>query len=114
MRRVSRCWSSGWRPMSKPCSVTLRDEASAMTSEAAVTFRAAHAAGGAWQPVVRRCLDALGHLPADANLGFVYVTDDLADHLPRLVGLLRKGGWVAVGGGRRAPLVETRRRAARG
>src|SRR3546814_18818382 len=78
MRRVSRCWSSGWRPMSKPCSVTRRDEASAMTSEAAVPFRAAHAAGGAWQPDVRRCLDAHGHVPYDANLGFVHETAAIA------------------------------------
>src|SRR3546814_18083174 len=99
MRRVSRCWSSGWRPLSKPCSVTLRDEASAMTSEAAVTFRAAHAAGGAWQPVVRRCLAALGPLPADANLGFVYVTAAPAAPLQRPPRLMPEGMGTPAGVG---------------
>lgn len=61
-----------------------------MTSDATMVFRAAHAAGNAWQPVVQRCLDGLGRVPADANLGFVYVTDALANDLPRVLALLRE------------------------
>lgn len=66
-----------------------------MTSDATVTFRAGHAAGAAWQPVVQRCLDSLGRIPADANLGFVYVTDALANDLQRVLELLRAETGIA-------------------
>ncbi|MET4697769.1 small ligand-binding sensory domain FIST [Constrictibacter sp. MBR-5] len=66
-----------------------------MTSDASVTFRAGHAAGTAWQPVIRRCLDDLGRLPADANLGFVYVTDALANDMQRILDLLRQETGIA-------------------
>lgn len=56
-------------------------------------FKAAYAAvsggPGGWQPVAAACLEALGPPPPGANLGFLYVTDVLADDLEALHNHLR-------------------------
>ncbi len=52
-------------------------------------FRFAHAAADDWREIVELCLDGLGPVPAAANLGFLYVTDTLADDLEPLLGRLR-------------------------
>ncbi len=53
-------------------------------------FRAAHAAGEDWARTVKACVEALGDLPAGANLGFVYATDLLADDLGSILTFLRE------------------------
>ena len=43
-----------------------------------------------WASAVASCVAALGDLPAGANLGFLYVTDDFADDLSEILELLRQ------------------------
>lgn len=50
--------------------------------------RSAHARGEHWADITRRCLGTLGKVDA-GELGFVYVTDHLAPHLPAIVDQLR-------------------------
>ena len=52
-------------------------------------FRAAYGAGDGWQDSLQACLDALAAPPEGANLGVVYATDVLADHLNDIVARLR-------------------------
>lgn len=52
-------------------------------------FRSAHAANDDWRAAAEACLDRLGPLPNVANLGFLYVTDKLAEHLEGILDLLR-------------------------
>ena len=56
-------------------------------------FPFAHAEGADWRVIADDCLDRLGPIPTGANLGFLYVTDSLADELGDF---LRFGG--ALGG----------------
>lgn len=58
-------------------------------------FRTASAEGRDWRTATNACLDALGDAPPEANLGFVYVTDRLADELEAIVALLRAASGVA-------------------
>lgn len=51
-------------------------------------FRFAHADGEDWRQIADACLTRLGPIPAAANLGFLYVTDALADDLGELLGHL--------------------------
>jgi small ligand-binding sensory domain FIST len=53
-------------------------------------FCAASASGTEWQTIVDACLESLGKPPADANLGFVYITDALAPWLENILQYLRK------------------------
>lgn len=52
-------------------------------------FRAAYGASEGWQDSLGICLDALSAPPGGANLGLVYATDVLADHLGDIVERLR-------------------------
>ncbi len=52
------------------------------------SFRFGHAAGKDWQDAARLCLAQLGGPPA--NLGFLYVTDLLADHLAEILDFFRQ------------------------
>jgi len=52
-------------------------------------FRAAYGAGEGWQDSLQACLNALAAPPVGANLGLVYATDILADHLGDIVERLR-------------------------
>lgn len=45
-------------------------------------FLLGHAASTDWQQALASCLEQLGEVPAEANLGFVYVTDSFAEALP--------------------------------
>ena len=58
-------------------------------------FRLAHAGGGSWDALVTKCLAELGPAPEGANLGFVYVTDALADDLAALVERLKEATGIA-------------------
>lgn len=65
-------------------------------------FRIGHAAGGDWRTLCRAVLAQLSPLPQGANIGFVYVTDlladalgDIADELERQTGI---GGWTGTVG----------------
>lgn len=65
-------------------------------------FRYGHAAADAWPDAVRSCLAQLGQGPA--NLGFLYVSDVLADHMGDILAMFQQGTgilhWVgAVGVG---------------
>ena len=51
-------------------------------------FRAASATGTEWGAVVKSCLDELGNVEG-CNLGFLYITDALAEHATSMVTLLR-------------------------
>lgn len=66
------------------------------------TFRSAHAADDDWRTAAESCLDQLGTLPGSANLGFLYVTDRLAEHLEGTLDLLRGrtgiADWVGTAG----------------
>jgi len=42
------------------------------------TFKLAHASDASWQTALTDCLQQLGEIPKEANLGFVYVTDHFA------------------------------------
>ena len=53
-------------------------------------FRLGHAANGEWASMARSCLAQMGELPAQANIGFVYVTDHIDDDLPCVVDMLRE------------------------
>jgi small ligand-binding sensory domain FIST len=54
------------------------------------SFIAAHAADGSWQELVKYCIARLNPLPKDARLGFVYVTDALADDLGKILSTLKE------------------------
>jgi small ligand-binding sensory domain FIST len=55
-------------------------------------FRYAHAASADWQQAVKSCLDQLGE--GQGSLGFVYVTDALADHARDVLSALKKATGV--------------------
>lgn len=48
-------------------------------------FLFAHAADGTAETLVASCLEQLGPIPAEANLGFIYVSDTLAGYLERMM-----------------------------
>lgn len=52
------------------------------------TFRAAHANAQDWRQGVNACLGQIGTVPADASLGFLYVTDHLVSDLPKILNFL--------------------------
>jgi small ligand-binding sensory domain FIST len=52
------------------------------------SFRFGHAAGKDWQEAAQSCLAQLGGLPA--SLGFLYVTDLLADHVSAILDFFRE------------------------
>jgi small ligand-binding sensory domain FIST len=52
-------------------------------------FAHAHASGEDWQQAVVRCLAGLGTASTRGNLGFLYVTDDLADDMEEVLGRCR-------------------------
>src|SRR3954466_2818019 len=56
-------------------------------------FRHAHASGRDWREVAQAC--ASGLEGAAGNLGFLYATDRLADHLNDILALVRKATAVA-------------------
>lgn len=67
-------------------------------------FRYAHAAAEDWRSVAALCLDQIGAVPEAANLGFLYVTDalaedleDLLDHLVQQTGVAQWVGAVGMG-----------------
>lgn len=65
-------------------------------------FRVAHAQSDDWSVAAKGCIASLGELAADANIGFIYVTDHLAGDLQSLVTFLgqRTGivNWVGTVG----------------
>jgi small ligand-binding sensory domain FIST len=56
----------------------------------AVEFKAAAAARADWHQTVEACLDALGELPAGANLGLLYATAELSADLDPVLTALRE------------------------
>jgi small ligand-binding sensory domain FIST len=52
-------------------------------------FSFGHAAGDGWRQAAERCLASLGPVPEACNLGFLYVTDDLANHMGNVLDLFR-------------------------
>ncbi|MBI2314375.1 MAG: FIST C-terminal domain-containing protein [Betaproteobacteria bacterium] len=52
-------------------------------------FISAHAGGSNWLSAASRCLEQLRSLPPSANLGFLYVSDELAGELPNIVHYFR-------------------------
>ena len=53
-------------------------------------FSAAHASASDWTGACRRALDRLRPLPAGANVGFLYVTDQFADHVADIHAFFRR------------------------
>jgi len=53
-------------------------------------FSIGHAAGGDWREAADRCLSALGTVQSTANLGFLYVTDAIADNMGEVLDLFRE------------------------
>jgi len=62
--------------------------------ESTAHFRAAHATGS-WHHAAKTCLSRLGNVKGNANLGFVYVTDALAEDLPSILTFLRETTGIA-------------------
>lgn len=54
------------------------------------SFVAAHAADKDWKRAAETCIDDLGSLPAGANLGFVYASDQFAGELGDILAHLRR------------------------
>lgn len=52
-------------------------------------FPFGHASGDDWREAVDSCLTALGRIPEAGNLGFLYVTDALAEHMDEVLDLFR-------------------------
>ena len=67
----------------------------ASRAERTVAFRAGHATAPAWRDAVGAALDEIGVMPAGANLGFLYVSDRLADDAPALLAHLRRATGVS-------------------
>jgi small ligand-binding sensory domain FIST len=69
-------------------------------------FRAAHASGGDWRQAVESCLGELSRAPAPAAgtdpLGFLYMTDVIADHATGILDRLRDAtgvqNWIGATG----------------
>ena len=57
-------------------------------------FSFGHASGSGWREAVDTCLSALGQVPEAGNLGFLYVTDALADQMGEALDLFRAGTGV--------------------
>lgn len=55
------------------------------------SFRLGHASAQDWSRALSACLDQLGTVPDEANLGFVYVTDHFAGDLAQIVSRLKEG-----------------------
>jgi small ligand-binding sensory domain FIST len=53
-------------------------------------FRVAHAAAPDWRQAANTCLAQLGDIPAEASLGFLYVTDHLAGDLPAILNFFKE------------------------
>jgi hypothetical protein len=64
-----------------------------MTPSVTPAFRFGHARGEDWQEAARQCLAQLGGPPA--SLGFLYVTDLLADDLNDILDFFRQRTGVA-------------------
>lgn len=58
--------------------------------ESTNTFHAAHAHSPDWLQAVNSCLAQLDDASPGANLGFLYITDGLAEHLPRILDYLKE------------------------
>ncbi|HHJ18067.1 MAG TPA: histidine kinase [Gammaproteobacteria bacterium] len=58
-------------------------------------FLLGHARSQDWQQAATQCLEQMGGIPAQANLGFLYVTDLYADQLQRILEHLRTVTGVA-------------------
>jgi len=52
-------------------------------------FLLAHSHAIDWQSALAECLDQLNDLPAEASLGFIYLTDSYASHVGDILRLLR-------------------------
>lgn len=52
-------------------------------------FKASYGLGEDWAHAAQACVDGLGHLPAEANLGFVYVTDVLSEDIQSILSYLQ-------------------------
>ena len=65
-------------------------------------FRAAQGRGSDWHRACEVCVQGLADLPANANLGFVYASDPLAEALDLIVARLAEAtgvrDWVGTGG----------------
>lgn len=57
-------------------------------------FSFGHASGNGWRDAADQCLTALGSVPETGNLGFLYVTDALADHMGDVLDLFRESSGV--------------------
>jgi small ligand-binding sensory domain FIST len=57
-------------------------------------FRFGHSAAPDWQQAADRCLTQIGPVPETATLGFLYVTDSLADELGEILQLFRNSTGV--------------------
>jgi len=52
-------------------------------------FSFGHASGDGWREAANRCVAALGRVPEEGNLGFLYVTDAIAAHMGEVLDLFR-------------------------
>lgn len=65
-------------------------------------FHYGHASALQWQSAAQSCLVQMGVLPAGANLGFLFVTDTLAEQMPEILAFFRhripQAHWVGTVG----------------
>jgi small ligand-binding sensory domain FIST len=56
----------------------------------APSFRAAEGTGAGWAEAAKACADGLTPVPPGASLGFLYVTESIADHIGSVLAFLRE------------------------
>ena len=65
-------------------------------------FKYGHSAIPQWSEAVQACLSQIGEIPETANLGFIYVTDLLANRLADILNLLKESTgithWIGTAG----------------
>lgn len=57
-------------------------------------FKYGHSAASQWREAIQACLSQLGGVPATANLGFIYVTDRLAEQMQDILSMLKQATGV--------------------
>ena len=53
-------------------------------------FKYGYSAAPQWNEAAQACLSQIGEIPATANLGFIYVTDALANRMPDILGFIKQ------------------------
>jgi len=58
-------------------------------------FKYGHSNAPQWSEAAQACLSQMGDIPATANLGFIYVTDKLANRMSDILGFVKESTGIA-------------------